>query len=52
MDITKNRYVEYRLARRLWVSFGLNPKQISLGFSLNKYQLNIDLLFVWMSVEF
>ena len=48
----KNRYAELRLSKTLWVTCGFSPKQISLGFSLNRYQLNVDLLFFWVSVEF
>lgn len=47
-----SRSIEIRLAAKMWLMLGFNLKQISLGFSLNKYQLNIDLLFFWIAVEF
>jgi len=47
-----SRSVEIRLGRRMWVMFGFSLKQVSLGFSLSRYQLNVDLLFFWVAVEF
>lgn len=35
-----------------WVAVGYNFKGIRLGFSITRYGLDIDLLFVWLSVEF
>ena len=49
---SSTRSIEFRLSKTTWVLFGFSPKQISLGFSLNRYQLNVDLLFFWISVEF
>lgn len=49
---TSTRYVEFRLARTVWLMLGFNPKHVALGFSLDRYQLNVDLLFFWVAVEF
>ena len=35
-----------------WLSCGFNYKQVSLGFSISKYMLSIDLVFVWIGIEF
>ena len=44
--------VELRINKSLWLSCGFSFKQVALGISLNKYQLNVDALFFWFSVEF
>ena len=34
-----------------WINFGYSFKRIGLGFSLDKYALNIDFIFFWFGVE-
>lgn len=35
-----------------WVSYGYSFKRVAYGFSIDKYSLQIDLLFFWFGVEF
>jgi hypothetical protein len=42
---------EHKLGK-WWFSCGFNSKQISLGFSISTYGLSLDLVFVWIGIEF
>ena len=35
-----------------YLCFGYNFKTIGVGFGINRYNLNLDLLFFWLSWEF
>jgi hypothetical protein len=35
-----------------WLSCGVSFNQVSLGFSISKYMLSIDLVFIWIGIEF
>jgi len=35
-----------------WVACGYHLRRFSLEFSIDKYALNISLVFIWLSVEF
>lgn len=50
-QITRSRSIEINLRKRFWVAFGFSPRQVALGFTVNRYQIHLDLLFVWMSIE-
>lgn len=35
-----------------WIAFGGGWKRFGLGFSVDRYHVDIDLGFVWIAVEF
>ena len=35
-----------------WIAFGYSFKGIRLGISASKYEVSIDLIVIWFSVEF
>ena len=34
-----------------WVSFGYSFRRVGLGFSVDRYSLQLDFLFFWAGVE-
>ena len=42
---------EHKLGK-WWFSCGVNFKQFRLGFGISKYALDIDLVFIWIGIEF
>ena len=34
-----------------WVNYGYSFKQFGLGFTISKYNMNIDLVFFWVGIE-
>ena len=43
---------EWRVSNRVWVSAGFNPRSIALGFSVDRFNANIDFLCFWVSLEY
>jgi hypothetical protein len=41
----------YQIKNRYWVSLGYS-KGFGIGFRIDPYMLNIDLLWFWFSIEF
>lgn len=37
--------------KRAWIAVGYNFNGVRLGFSVTRYGIDVDLLFVWLSVE-
>lgn len=35
-----------------WVSYGYSWRRFALAFCIDKYTVSIDLVFIWVSVEF
>jgi hypothetical protein len=35
-----------------WVSFGYSFKRFGIGFTIDKYHMDIDLVFFWIGIEF
>ena len=35
-----------------WLEFGFGFSQFSLGFTVNRYQMSLDLGLCWIAVEF
>ena len=50
-EISRSRSVEVNLWKKFWVAFGFSPRQVALGFTVNRYQIQLDLLFFWVSIE-
>ncbi len=42
---------EHKLGK-WWFVCGINWKRFAIGFSISKYSLDIDLIFVWVGIEF
>jgi hypothetical protein len=34
-----------------WISFGYSFKRFGIGFNIDKYHMDIDLVFFWFGVE-
>jgi hypothetical protein len=49
--ITRSWSVTMHVRKKFWVAFGFNQRQLALGFTINRYQISLDLLFFWFSVE-
>lgn len=43
---------EWRVSNRVWVSAGFNPRRIGLGFSVDRFNANVDFLCFWVSLEY
>jgi hypothetical protein len=41
----------YKIRNR-WLEFGFNTSQFSLGLTVNRYHVTLDLVFFWIAVEF
>lgn len=37
---------------KLWISYGYSFKRFGLGFTIDKYHMDIDLVFFWFGIEF
>ena len=35
-----------------WIVVGYSFRRIAFGFSIDKYHMDIDLIFVWFGIEF
>jgi len=35
-----------------WLSVGIHKRGIALGFSVSKYSIDLDLIFIFISLEF
>lgn len=42
---------EFNLRKNLWFSWGYGPR-LAIGFSIDKYNISLDLLFVWVTLEY
>jgi hypothetical protein len=42
---------EYRIKNRYWIILGYS-KGFGLGFRIDRYSINLDFLWFWISVEF
>jgi hypothetical protein len=49
--ITRSCSLEMRVFNKFWVAFGFNQRQLALGFTINRYQIHLDFLFVWIAIE-
>jgi hypothetical protein len=49
--ITRGCSVEIRVFKKFWLAFGFNQRQLALGFTINRYQVHLDLLLVWIAIE-
>jgi hypothetical protein len=49
--ITRSCSVEMRVFKKFWLAFGFNQRQVALGFTINRYQIHLDFLFVWIAIE-
>ena len=43
---------EWRVSNRVWASAGFNPRRIALGFSVDRFNANIDFLWFWVTLEY
>lgn len=43
---------EYEIKKGTWVHIGYSWKGFGLGFRIDRYHFNIDLLWFWLSVEY
>jgi hypothetical protein len=43
---------EWRVSNRVWVGVGFNPRRIALGFSVDRFNANVDFLWFWVSLEY
>jgi hypothetical protein len=34
-----------------WISFGYSFKRFGIGFTIDKYHMDIDLVFFWVGIE-
>lgn len=37
---------------RSWLSYGYSFRRVGFGFSIDRYTLQIDLIFFWVGLEF
>ena len=37
---------------KFWISFGYSFKRFGIGFNIDKYHMDIDLVFFWVGIEF
>jgi hypothetical protein len=51
-DVTPTRSIEVNVFGSTWLIFGFSPHRLSLGASVDRYQLTVDLLFLWLILEF
>jgi hypothetical protein len=42
---------ERKIFKKYWLSYGYG-KRLALGFSIDKYSINIDFFCFWVGVEF
>lgn len=49
--ITRSWSVEIHVLKKFWLAFGFNQRQLALGFTINRYQIHLDLLLFWVAVE-
>ena len=49
--ITRSCSVEMRVFKKFWLAFGFNQRQLALGFTVNRYQIHLDFLLVWIAIE-
>jgi hypothetical protein len=43
---------EWRVSNRVWLGVGFAPRRIALGFSVDRFNANIDFLWFWISLEY
>jgi hypothetical protein len=43
-------YKEIKL-KNTWINYGGSFKRFALGFSIDRYSVNLDLLWFWISIE-
>ena len=49
----KSRGSTYILSNKFaWIAVGYSLTQFAVGFRFSRYSIDIDLFFVWLSVEF
>jgi hypothetical protein len=51
-DVTSTRSIEVNVFGSTWLIFGFSPNRLSLGASVDRYQLTVDFLFLWLVIEF
>lgn len=44
-------YKEVKISK-LYLSFGFSFKRFAIGFSIDKYHMELDLIFIWFSIEY
>ena len=37
---------------KFWFSYGYSFKRFGIGFNIDKYHMDIDLVFFWVGIEF
>ena len=37
---------------KFWFSYGYSFKRFGIGFNIDKYHMDIDLVFFWFGIEF
>lgn len=42
---------EIKLGNR-WISFGYSFRRFAVGFTIDRYHMDIDLVFFWVGIEF
>ena len=43
---------EWRVSNRVWVGVGFSPRRFALGFSVDRFNVNIDFFCFWLSLEY
>jgi|APGre2960657373_1045057.scaffolds.fasta_scaffold26847_3 hypothetical protein len=44
-------YKEVKVSK-LYLSFGFSFKRFAIGFSIDKYHMELDLMFIWVAIEY
>ena len=43
---------EWRVTNRAWLSVGFAPRRIGLGFHVDRFCINVDFLWFWVTLEY
>ena len=51
-QVTSTRSIELNVFGSTWLILGYSPNRLCLGASVDRYELTVDLLFLWLILEF
>jgi hypothetical protein len=43
---------EWRVSNKVWFSAGFSSRRFALGFSVDRFNVNIDFFWFWVTLEY